>query len=354
MEEAGGIRLSELAAAAGAELHGDGETLIRGPETLQDAGPGQIAFLSNPRYRKYLAQTRASAVILSPKDLEHCATNALVADDPYLAWARVLRCFVQEGRPPAGVHPAAVVDPAAQVDESAVVEAGSVVAAGACIGANAWIGPNCVVGRDVVIGEDSRLVASVAVLDGVRIGRRCLLHPGVVVGSDGFGLARDGERWEKVPQLGSVILEDEVEVGANTTIDRGAVHDTILRRGVKLDNLIQVAHNVEIGENTAIAACTGISGSTRIGANCTLAGGVGLVGHIELADNVHVTGFSMVTHSLKEPGVYSSGLAAVPHDQWKRSAVRVKRLEEMARKIRELEKMVEQLREEKGLEHPNS
>ncbi len=347
-EEGRSYTLGELAGVADAELHGDAGTRISGVETLEQAGPGQVTFLNNPRYRKYLAGTRASAVILGPRDLDHCATNALVSDNPYLAWARVLRCFADGSSPPPGIHPAATVSPEARVSATAVIEAGTVVAEGAIIGDGARIGPNCVVGRNAQIGDETRLVASVTVLDGVRIGRRCLLHPGVVVGSDGFGLARDGRRWEKVPQLGSVVLEDDVEVGANTTIDRGAIHDTVIRRGAKLDNLIQVAHNVEIGENTAIAACTGISGSTRIGADCTLAGGVGLVGHIELADNVHVTGFTMVTHSLKEPGVYSSGLAAVPHNLWKRNAPRIKRLEEMNKKIRELEKAIEQLRGEKG------
>jgi len=347
-EEARSYTLGELARVAGAELHGDPGIRISGVETLEQAGPGQITFLNNPSYRKYLAGSRASAVILAPSDLELCATNALVTDNPYLAWARVLCRFAEERVPSPGIHPAAIVSPEARVDATAVVEAGAVVAEGAVLAEGVRIGPNCVVGRDVEIGADTRLVASVTVLDGVRIGRRCLLHPGVVVGSDGFGLARDGRRWEKVPQLGSVVLEDDVEVGANTTIDRGAIHDTVIRRGAKLDNLIQVAHNVEIGEDTAIAACTGISGSTRIGSGCTLAGGVGLVGHIELADDVHVTGFTMVTHSLKEPGVYSSGLAAVPHNQWKRNAPRIKRLDEMNKKLRELEKAIERLRGEKG------
>ncbi len=341
-----GYTLAELARVAGAELDGDPAIRITGPETLEAAGPGHISFLANPRYRNRLTETRASAVILSPDERAHCPAAALVSDNPYLAWARVLACFQVQNRPPPGIHPAAVVADSARVADSAVVEAGTVIQPDAEIGEGVWIGPNCVVGQGVKIGEQSRLVASVTLLDGVRVGRRCLLHPGVVVGSDGFGLARDGRRWEKVPQLGSVVLEDDVEVGANTTIDRGAVHDTVIRRGAKLDNLIQVAHNVEIGENTAIAACTGISGSTRIGADCTLAGGVGLVGHIELADNVHVTGFSMVTHSLKEPGVYSSGLAAVPHRQWKRNAPRIKRLDEMNKKIRELEKALDRLRKE--------
>ncbi len=336
--------LAELARVAGAELRGEGSRPVRGVNTLDQAGPEEITFFSNPKYRRHLAHTRAAAVILSPEEAEHCPVDALVTDNPYLAWARVLRCFEETAVPEPGIHPDAVVHPEARVASGASVGPGAVVGAGSVIGEGAVIGPNCVVGHDVEIGEQTRLVALVTVLDRVRIGRRCLLHPGVVVGSDGFGLAQDGARWEKVPQLGSVVLEDDVEVGANTTIDRGAVHDTVIRRGVKLDNLIQVAHNVEIGEDTAIAACTGISGSTRIGARCTLAGGVGLVGHIELADDVHVTGFTMVTHSLKEPGVYSGGLAAVPHRQWKRNVPRIKRLDEMSRRLRELEKAVERLK----------
>ena len=345
-EKAGGFPLAELARRSGAELRGDGGHIITGFGTLQEAGPDQITFLNNPRYRKHLDGCRAGAVILRRSDLEHCATNALVTDNPYLVWARVLRCFEPSPDVEPGVHAAAVVEEGAQVANSATVSAGAVVAREAVIGDGVYIGPNCVVGPGAVIGEGSRLVASVTVLDGVRIGRHCILHPGVVVGSDGFGLAKDGRRWEKVPQLGSVVIEDEVEIGANTTVDRGAVHDTIIRRGAKLDNLIQVAHNVEIGENTAIAACTGISGSTRIGADCTLAGGVGLVGHIELADNVHVTGFTMVTHSLKEPGVYSSGIAAIPHRQWQRTLPRLKKLDEMARRMRELERELKRLQEE--------
>jgi len=349
-ERAGGFSLAELAEIAGAELRGDGSCIITGFDTLERAGAGQITFLNNPRYRKLLAGSEASAVILQSDDLEHWSGNALIADNPYLAWARVLRCFEPSRHESPGIHPAATVAEDARVAATARIEAGAVIAPGARIGEAVYIGPNSVVGRNVTIGEGTRLVASVTVMEGVRIGRNCLLHPGVVVGADGFGLARDGQRWEKVPQLGSVVLEDEVEVGANTTIDRGAIRDTVIRRGVKLDNLIQVAHNVEIGENTAIAACTGISGSTRIGANCTLAGGVGLVGHIELADDVHVTGFTMVTHSLREPGVYSSGIAAVPHRQWKRNLPRLKKLDEMAKKLRELERSLAQLRESEQAE----
>ena len=330
--------LAELAQCSGAQLRGDGDCVIHGVESLNGAGAGQISFFNNSKYRRYLADTRASAVILRPDDAADCPCNALVTDNPYLAWARVTRCFAADNHQEPGVHPAAVVDARAQIDESASVAAGSVVGAGAVIGAEVRIGPNCVIGRNVVLGRGTRLVASVTLLDDVRLGEDCLVHPGAVIGSDGFGLANDQGRWEKVAQLGSVTIGNNVEIGANTTIDRGAIHDTVIADGVKLDNQIQVAHNVEIGENTAIAACTGISGSTRIGAGCTLAGGVGVVGHIELADGVHVSGASVVSRSLKEPGVYTGGVLAMPHKTWQKNIARIKQLDDMARRLRKLEK----------------
>ncbi|WP_456373123.1 UDP-3-O-(3-hydroxymyristoyl)glucosamine N-acyltransferase [Thiolapillus sp.] len=330
--------LAELAQCSGAQLRGDADCIIHGVESLNGAGSGQISFFNNSKYRRYLADTKAAAVILRPEDVSDCPCNALVTDNPYLAWARVTRCFSSESQVEPGIHPSAVVDVLAEVDQSASVAAGSVLAAGASIGPDVQIGPNCVIGRNVVLGRGTRLVASVTLLDGVRLGENCLVHPGAVIGSDGFGLANDQGRWEKVAQLGSVTIGDNVEIGANTTIDRGAIHDTIIADGVKLDNQIQVAHNVEIGENTAIAACTGISGSTRIGAGCTLAGGVGVVGHIELADGVHVSGASVVSRSLREPGVYTGGVLAMPHKTWQKNIARIKQLDDMARRLKKLEK----------------
>ncbi|WP_457673456.1 UDP-3-O-(3-hydroxymyristoyl)glucosamine N-acyltransferase [Thiolapillus sp.] len=335
--------LAELARCSGAELRGDGGRVIRGVESLNRAESGQISFFNNAKYRRYLANTAASAVILRPEDLPDCPCDALVTDNPYLAWARVTRCFAPEPVREPGVDASAVVDEAAEIHASACVAPGCVIGAGSRIGPDVQLGPNCVIGRDVTIGRGTRLVASVTVLDGVSIGEDCLIHPGAVIGSDGFGLANDQGRWEKVAQLGSVTIGNDVEIGANTTIDRGAIHDTVIADGVKLDNQIQVAHNVEIGENTAIAACTGISGSTRIGAGCTLAGGVGVVGHIELADGVHVSGASVVSRSLKEPGVYTGGILAMPHKVWQKNVARVRQLDDMARRLKRLEKALAEL-----------
>jgi UDP-3-O-[3-hydroxymyristoyl] glucosamine N-acyltransferase len=338
------MKLVELAAQLALELHGDPECEVGSVGVLQDAQPGQLSFLANPKYRRYLAHTRASAVIVAPEDLQHCPTHALVSSNPYLSYARAAALLHPPYRPGAGVSNAAWVDSAAEVDPSAHVAPGSVVEAGARIAADAIIGPNCVVGRNCRVGERTRLVASVTLCADSWIGHGCVLHPGVVIGGDGFGLAPDGQgHWERVPQLGRVVVGNDVDIGANTTVDRGAIGDTVIHDGAKLDNLIQVAHNVEIGEGTAIAGCTGISGSSKIGRNCTLAGGVGLVGHIELADNVHVTGFSMVTRSISEPGVYAGGIPAISHAEWGRNFARIRKLDEMAKKIRALEKQVAEL-----------
>lgn len=338
--------LAQLAAHCGAELQGDGNCLIHGVETLDHAAEGQISFFNNAKYRKFLRDTGASAVILRPVDAKDYSGNVLLSDNPYLAWARVTRWFAPPQERGAGVHATAVVDASARVGSGAVVAAGAVIGAGTVIEVDAYVGANCVVGRNVVLGQRSQLLASVVLMDGVRLGRDCLIHPGAVIGSDGFGLANDRGRWEKVAQLGSVVVGDNVEVGANTTIDRGAIHDTVIHDGVKLDNQIQVAHNVEIGENTAIAACTGISGSTRIGSGCTLAGGVGIVGHIELADGVHVSGASVVSRSLREPGVYTGGVLAMPHKVWQKNIARIKQLDSMARRLKALEKTLAQKQDE--------
>lgn len=334
--------LAELAECSGAVLHGDGSVVITGVGTLQSALEGQVSFLTNSQYRKYLATTEASAVILRPQDLPACNNHALVSDNPYLAYARVAACFMPPLEAMPGIHPAASVDGSAQIAPSAQIDAGAVIGPHAVISEQVIIGPNCVVGEQVFVGRNSRLVASVVLNDRIRLGNNCLLHPGVVVGSDGFGLANEAGVWVKVPQMGSVIIEDDVEIGANTTIDRGAIHDTVIRQGVKLDNQIQVAHNVEIGEHTAIAACTGIAGSAKIGSHCTLAGGVGVVGHIETADSVHVSAMSLLSRSVREPGVYTGGVLAMPHKQWQKNMARIKHLDTLARRISALEKQLAQ------------
>jgi UDP-3-O-[3-hydroxymyristoyl] glucosamine N-acyltransferase len=338
------LKLGYLAEQLDLELHGDPDCELNGVGVLHDAKPGQLSFLANPRYRKYLGDTHASAVVIGPKDLPHCKANALVSANPYLSYARAAAMLHPLHRPPVGVSEGAWVDPTATVDATASVAPGCVVEAGTEISANVIVGPNCVVGRNCRVGVGTRLVSSVTLCADTRIGRGCVLHPGVVIGADGFGLAPDGKgHWERVPQLGRVVIGDDVDIGANTTVDRGAIGDTVIHDGAKLDNLIQIAHNVEIGEGTAIAGCTGISGSSKIGRHCTLAGGVGLVGHIELTDDVHVTGFSMVTRSINEPGVYAGGIPAISHGEWGRNFARIRQLDDMARKIRDLEKQLAQL-----------
>ncbi len=330
--------LRALAEAAGAEVRGDPERVIVGVGPLDGAGPGQITFLANPQYRRRLADTRASAVILGAADADACPLPMLVAGNPHAAYARVAALFEVREPEQRGVHPRAWVADDALVAADAWIGPMAVVEAGAVIGPRAFVGPGCVVGPRAVIGEDTRLLANVTVMHDVRIGARCLLHPGAVIGADGFGLANDGGRWIKVPQLGTVVIGDEVEIGANTAVDRGALEDTVIEDGVKLDNLIQVAHNVHIGAHSAAAGCVGIAGSSRIGRHCTLGGGVGLAGHLELADGVHVTGMSLVTKTIAEPGVYSSGLAVEPNSIWNRISARLRRLDELFRRVSALEK----------------
>ena len=333
-----GYTLAELAARCGGEVRGDGGARIERVATIQNAGPGSIAFLANPHYRKFLATTRASALILSAADADACALPALVSPNPYLMYARVATLLAPE--PPArrGAHPAAHVDPEARIAADAWVGPGAVVEAGAEIGARASIGPNCVVMAGARVGEDSRLTASVTLCQGVEIGRRTLLHPGVVIGADGFGIARDKAGWVKVPQLGSVKVGDDVEIGANTTVDRGALEDTVIEDGVKLDNQIQVAHNVRIGAHTAIAGCTAIAGSAVIGKRCMIAGGAGVTGHIEICDDVTVTAMTLVSHSITEPGVYSGSLPMDAAPQWRKNSVRFRQLDAIARRVADMEK----------------
>jgi len=332
------IRLEELAQIAGARLEGDADCQISWVGTLSDAGPGAISFLANSKYRKHLAGTQASAVILAPELLAECPTNALISENPYLSYARVAALFApQAGALAGGRHPTAVVAESAQVAGDVWLGPGVIVEEGAEIGARSSIGPGSVIGQGSRLGEDCHLVANVTLCHGVQLGCRVQVHPGAVIGSDGFGLANDQGRWVKVAQLGSVRIGDDVEIGANTTIDRGAVADTVIENGVKLDNQIQIAHNVHIGENTAIAACVGIAGSTRIGRDCTLAGGVGVVGHLEIGDNVHFSAQTLVTRSFPEPGYFSGNLPAVPNTIWRRTIARIRQLEDVARRLKKVE-----------------
>lgn len=332
--------LRQLAARLGAELRGNPELLISGLATLQDAQPEQLSFLANAQYKKYLADTKAGAVILHPTEVEGFSGNCLVIANPYLAYAQLSHLFDRKPLPKAGIHPSALVAEDAFVDPTASVGAYAVIESGVSIGAGVVIGAHCFIGARSQIGENGWLAPRVTLYHDVRVGRRVVIQSGAVIGGEGFGFANHQGQWKKIAQLGGVSIGDDVEIGANTTIDRGALADTIISNGVKLDNQIMIAHNVQIGEHTAMAACVGISGSTKIGRHCTIAGGVGMVGHIEVCDNVFVTGMTMVTRSITEPGAYSSGTAMQPAAEWRKSAARIRHLDDMARRLQLLEKTV--------------
>ena len=331
------ITLESLARTLGAELHGDGSIAVAGVATLEGAGPGHVSFLSNRRYRRQLEATRAGAVILGPEDLAACPVPALVMRNPYLGYARTA-ALLNPVRPlEPGIDASASVAADARVDAGAQVCPLAVIEAGARVAAGAFIGPGCVLGRDTAVGEDSRLVARVTLCAGVELGRRVIIHPGAVIGADGFGIANDDGVWVKIPQLGGVRIGDDVEVGANTTIDRGALEDTVIERGVKIDNQVQVGHNVRIGENTAVAGCVAIAGSARIGRRCTIGGAASIAGHLDIADDVHLTATSAVANSIPEAGIYSSGMPVQENRLWRRNVIRMRQLDELWRRVRQLE-----------------
>ncbi len=318
--------LAELAERFHLELQGDPNVVIDGVGTLQSGIQGQISFLANPKYRCFLDETSVSAVILGFKDQQHCGCASLVSSNPYAAYARVAALFLPSFEQPSGIHPSAVVDSSARLSESVSIGPMCVVGAGVVLGDKVTIESACVLEANVEIGARSRLRSNVTVCHSCELGTDVLVHPGVVIGSDGFGIAPDQGDWVKVPQLGRVVIGNGVEIGANTTIDRGALEDTILEDGVQLDNQIQIAHNVVIGSNTAIAGCTGIAGSTKIGKNCLVGGGVVFAGHLEVADKVTVTAMSFVSKSINKPGVFSSGVPAQTSRDWNKSLARLRRL----------------------------
>jgi len=332
--------LGQLAERLGATLRGAEDQPISGLATLQEAGPEQLSFLANAQYRKFLSGCQAGAVLLTAADAEGYAGNALVVANPYLAYAELSHLFDRKPRAVSGVHPSAVVAADAQVNASASIGAYAVIESGAQIAAGVTVGAHCVIGARSVIGEGGWLAPRVTLYHDVRIGKRVVIQSGAVIGGEGFGFANEKGVWQKIAQIAGVTIGDDVEIGANTTVDRGALSDTLIGNGVKLDNQIMIAHNVQIGDNTAMAGCAGISGSTKIGKNCMIAGGVGMVGHIEVCDNVFVTGMTMVTRSITEPGSYSSGTAMQPAAEWRKSAARIRQLDDMARRLQQLEKQL--------------
>lgn len=337
--------LGELAEHVSSEVKGDASCLIEGVGTLQHAENSQITFLTNPSYRHQLATTKAGAVIISSADAENCLVNAIISKNPYATYARIAALLSPEEKYEAGIDPAAHIATTAIISKTASIAAGVTIEDNVIIGDSVRIGPGCVVQKNTEIGADSSLTANVTVMHDCVIGKGNLIHPGVVIGADGFGQAMEQGKWIKVPQLGRVVIGDDVEIGANTTIDRGAIEDTIIEDNVKLDNQIQVAHNVKIGAHTAIAGCTAVAGSTKIGKHCRIAGMVGIVGHLEIADNVTVTAKSLVTRSIKKAGVYSSGTPLEPNQQWRKNTVRFKHLDEMAKRLSALEKQLSSKKE---------
>jgi len=327
----GEFSLGDLAVRFGLALRGEPELRVSRVATLSHADSGALSFLANPRYRRQMESTRATAVLVGPENAAGCPVAALIDPNPYLAYARIAELLYPQAPPAAGVHSTAVVSASARIAVSASVGPLAVIEDDADIGERVFVGPGCIVQRGAHVGAGSRLMSRVNVCAGVRIGRRCILHAGAVVGADGFGFAPDAGTWVKVPQVGSVQIGDDVEIGANTTIDRGAIDDTVVENGVKLDNQIQVGHNVTIGAHTAIAGCVGISGSTTIGRRCMIGGGVGIAGHLTIADDVVVTGCSLVSASIKHPGSYSSGMPTVETRMWRRMVAHLRRLDRKER-----------------------
>lgn len=328
--------LGALAARFGLVLHGDPSIPIHGVATLARAGARELAFLANRRYRGQLPGTGAAAVVLEETDRAAAPCAVLVSRNPYADFARIAALYEPPVPHPAGIHPSAVVDGSAQVDPGASIGAHVSIGARTRVAAGAVVGPGSVIGEDCTIGAGSVLVARVTLVRRVVLGRRVLIHPGAVLGADGFGIAFDQGAWIKVPQLGGVRVGDDCEIGANTTIDRGALEDTVLEEDVRLDNQIQIGHGVHVGAHTAMAGCVAVAGSTRIGRNCLIGGGAGIVGHIEIADRVTITAMTMVTHSIRRPGEYSSGLPADASANWRRNAARFRRLDALARRIQTL------------------
>ena len=314
------LTLAEIASRIGGRVAGDPQVLIRQVGTLERAGEGQIAFLANPRYRSRLAATRASAVIVGPDAEALTALPRIVCDNPYAAFARASQLFNPRTAQPPGVHPSAMVAPTAR------------------LGTGVSIGPGCVVGEDVWIGDDCCLYPSVVVYAGCRIGARGILHSGAVIGADGFGIAREDGRWVKIPQIGRVVIGEDVEIGANTTIDRGAMDDTVIEDGVKLDNQVQIGHNCRVGAHTAMAGCVAVAGSADIGRRCTIGAAALILGHLSICDDVEVSAATVISRSIRKPGTYTGMFPFDENASWARNTALVRHLAELADRVRDLEK----------------
>ncbi len=331
--QTGSHRIADLAARFDLETRGDAERLIDGVGTLARASSTQLAFLANPRYRSQLGESRAGAVVMRADDADGYQGTALLAKDPYVAFSKIAALFEARERPSDGIHPSAAIDPSAEISPQASIGPFVSIGARSRVDAGAIVGAGCVIGEDCSIGSDSELVARVTLVRRVKLGQRVLIHPGAVLGADGFGLAMEHGHWLKVPQLGGVSIGDDCEIGANTTIDRGALEDTVLEEDVRLDNQIQIGHNVRIGAHTAMAGCSAVAGSATIGRYCLIGGAAGVLGHLEVCDRVVITAMSLVTSSIREPGEYSSGTPLMDNRSWRKNAARFKQLDALARQL---------------------
>ncbi|CDH06315.1 UDP-3-O-(3-hydroxymyristoyl)-glucosamine N-acyltransferase [Xenorhabdus bovienii str. oregonense] len=335
------IRLADLAQQLNAQLHGDGDIVITSIAPMYSANSEQITFLSDSRYTDKLAECQAAAVVLRESDLTHCKVAALVVDNPYLAYARMAQIMDTTPQPAQDIHPSAVIFSEVQLGKNVAVGANAVVESGVVLGDNVIVGAGCFIGKNTRIGAGTRLWANVSVYHNVEIGEQCLIQSGTVIGSDGFGYANDRGNWIKIPQLGSVIIGDRVEIGASTTIDRGALDNTVIGNGVIIDNQCQIAHNVIIGDNTAVAGGVTMAGSLKIGRYCMIGGASVINGHIEICDKVTVTGMGMVMRPITEPGVYSSGIPLQPNKVWRKTAALVMNINEMNKRLKSVERQLE-------------
>lgn len=333
-------RLSDVVAQLGGRVQGDGEVCITQVATLENARPDQISFLSNSKYRGQLADTRAGAIILGEADAHATVLPCIVSDNPYAYFAKVSALFNPPPRFGSGVHPSAIIDVTAKISDSASIGQNVVIEAGASVAADSVIGAGCYIGANVIVGNKVRLYPRVTIYHDCVLGNNLIVHAGVVIGADGFGIAMDKERWVKVPQIGRVVIGDDVEIGANTTIDRGALDDTVIEEGVKLDNQIQVAHNVRIGAHTAIAGCVGIAGSAIIGRHCLIGGGARILGHLQLADHVEIAANTLVGKSIREAGAYAAIYPFSKAEDWRKNAVHLRHLDALSQRVKKLEQEI--------------
>ncbi|OAJ95435.1 UDP-3-O-(3-hydroxymyristoyl)glucosamine N-acyltransferase [Vibrio bivalvicida] len=335
------LSLAELATITGGELHGDATAVVTMVAPMDSAQDGHVTFLSNPKYAKHLAECKATLVMVKEAQRELCSGNVLVVDDPYVAFAKVAQALDTTPAPAQDIAPSAVIADSAQLGANVSVGANAVIESGVELGDNVVIGAGCFVGKNAKLGNNTKLWSNVSIYHEVSLGSDCLVQANTVIGSDGFGYANEKGEWVKIPQLGSVCIGNRVEIGSCTTIDRGALDDTVIEDNVILDNQLQIAHNVHIGYGTAIAGATIIAGSTKIGKYCIIGGGAVINGHIEITDGVTITGMGMVMRSIEEKGMYSSGIPLQPNKEWRKTATRVHRIDDMNKRLKAVEKLLE-------------